>query len=217
VGNAFRFQDTFDNHHPLYAGDVGIGLNPKLAARIKDSDLILAIGPRLGEMTTGGYTLLEAPVPKQKLVHFHADAEELGRVYQADLMINSGPEQACAMLAAMAPVDPAPWRGAIEDARAELDAWQACPPIFRDGAAPLNLWQVVQELMAQAPRDTIITNGAGNYATWAHRFFRYGQKEGGKRTQLAPTSGAMGYSVPAAVAAKIIDPARTVVAFAGDG
>ena len=93
VGNAFRFQDTFDNHHPLYAGDVGIGINPKLAARIKESDLILAIGPRLGEMTTGGYTLLEAPKPKQKLVHIHASAEELNRVYQADLAINATHER----------------------------------------------------------------------------------------------------------------------------
>jgi acetolactate synthase-1/2/3 large subunit len=89
VGNAFRFQDTFDNHHPLYAGDVGIGINPKLAARIRQSDLILAIGPRLGEMTTGGYTLLPAPRPRQKLVHIHASAEELNRVYQADLAINA--------------------------------------------------------------------------------------------------------------------------------
>ncbi len=213
VGCAFRFQDLLDNEHPNYAGDVGIGINPKLAARIAGADLVIAIGPRLGEMTTGGYTLLAAPVPRQRLVHFHADPEELGSVYQAELMINSGPRQACAMLAAMAPVDTAPWRAALAEARTELAAWQACPPIFQDGAAPLNLWQLVQELMAQAPRDTIITNGAGNYATWAHRFYRYGQM----RTQLAPTSGAMGYSVPAGIAAKIVDPARTVVTFAGDG
>jgi acetolactate synthase-1/2/3 large subunit len=213
VGCTFRFQDLLDNAHPNYAGDVGIGINPKLAARVKEADLLIAIGPRLGEMTTGGYTLLQSPVPKQKLVHFHADAEELGSVYQADLMINSGAPQACAMLAAMAPVDSAAWRNTPAEARAELAAWQVQPPIFKDGKAPLDLWQVVQQLQAAVPKDTIVTNGAGNYATWAHRYFTYG----GMRTQLAPTNGAMGYGVPAGVAAKIIDPQRTVVTFAGDG
>jgi acetolactate synthase-1/2/3 large subunit len=213
VGCTFRFQDLLDNAHPNYVGDVGIGINPKLAARVKNADLLIAIGPRLGEMTTGGYTLLASPVPQQRLVHFHCDAEELGSVYQAELMINSGAPQACAMLAAMAPVDSSAWQASVAEARAELAAWQVRPPIFTDGNAPLDLWQVVQELMAQAPRDTIITNGAGNYATWAHRYFCYG----GMRTQLAPTNGAMGYGVPAGIAAKIIDPARTVVTFAGDG
>ena len=213
VGCTFRFQDLLDNAHPNYVGDVGIGINPKLAARVRDADLLIAIGPRLGEMTTGGYSLLASPVPKQRLVHFHADAEELGSVYQAELMINSGAPQACAMLAAMAPVDASAWRASVSEARAELAAYQQQPPIFKDGQAPLDLWQVVQDLMAAAPRDTIITNGAGNYASWAHRFYRYG----GMRTQLAPTNGAMGYSVPSGIAAKIVDPARTVVTFAGDG
>ncbi|MDM5176448.1 thiamine pyrophosphate-binding protein [Massilia sp. DJPM01] len=213
VGCTFRFQDLLDNAHPNYIGDVGIGINPKLAARVKNADLVIAIGPRLGEMTTGGYTLLASPVPAQRLVHFHADAEELGSVYQADLMINSGAAQACAMLAAMEPVDSSAWRGTVAEAKAELAAYQEQPPIFKDGQAPLDLWQVVQELMAQVPRDTIITNGAGNYASWAHRFYRYG----GMRTQLAPTNGAMGYSVPSGIAAKIVDPTRTVVTFAGDG
>jgi acetolactate synthase-1/2/3 large subunit len=213
VGCTFRFQDLLDNAHPNYAGDVGIGINPRLAARVKNADLLIAIGPRLGEMTTGGYTLLASPVPQQRLVHFHCDAEELGSVYQAELMINSGAPQACAMLAAMAPVDSSAWQASVAEARAELAAWQVRPPIFKDGSAPLDLWQVVQELMAQTPRDTIITNGAGNYATWAHRYFCYG----GMRTQLAPTNGAMGYGVPAGIAARIIDPTRTVVTFAGDG
>jgi acetolactate synthase-1/2/3 large subunit len=213
VGCAFRFQDLLDNAHPHYVGDVGIGINPKLGARIRDADLVIAIGPRLGEMTTGGYALLDAPVPRQRLVHIHADAEELGSVYQAELMINSGPAQAMAMLAAMAPVDCAAWQGSVAQAKAELAAFQERPPIFQDGTAPLDLWQLVQELMAQVPHDTIITNGAGNYATWAHRFYAYGPM----RTQLAPTSGAMGYGVPAGVAAKIVDPGRTVVTFAGDG
>ena len=213
VGCTFRFQDLLDNAHPNYVGDVGIGINPALAARVREADLLIAIGPRLGEMTTSGYSLLSSPLPKQRLVHFHADAEELGSVYQAELMINAGAAPACAMLAAMAPVDSAPWQASVAQAKAELAAYQQQPPIFQDGLAPLDLWQVVQQLQAAVPKDTIMTNGAGNYASWAHRFYRYG----GMRTQLAPTNGAMGYGVPAGVAAKIIDPSRTVVTFAGDG
>ncbi|WP_245549215.1 thiamine pyrophosphate-binding protein [Noviherbaspirillum massiliense] len=217
VACAFRFQDLLDNRHPNYIGDVGIGINPKLAARIKSSDLVIAIGPRLGEMTTGGYTLIEAPVPKQQLIHIHSDAEEVGRVYQANMMINSGMPQVAAALANMAPVDASAWQHTVAEARAELQAWQAEPPVFKDASAKLNLWQVVQSLQAALPADTVVTNGAGNFATWAHRFWRYG----GFRTQLAPTSGAMGYGVPAAVAAKIIGQQegkpRSVVNFAGDG
>ncbi|MYN38386.1 thiamine pyrophosphate-binding protein [Duganella sp. FT109W] len=213
VSCAFRFQDLLDNEHPQYIGDVGIGINPKLAARVREADVILAIGPRLGEMTTSGYALLQAPVPAQRLIHVHADAEELGSVYQAEVMINSGMPQMAAMLAAMQPVDAGAWQHTVAEARAELKDWQQQPAIFKDGKAPLDLWQVVQQIDQLAPHDTIVTNGAGNYATWAHRFHRYG----GMRTQLAPTSGAMGYSVPAGVAAKIIDPSRTVITFAGDG
>ena len=213
VACTFRFQDLLDNAHPHYAGDVGIGINPKLAARVKEADLIIAIGPRLGEMTTGGYTLLASPVPNQRLVHVHADPEELGSVYQAELMIASGAPQVTSMLAAMEPVDASAWRHTVAEAKADLAAFQVQPPIFAQGDAPLDLWQVVQDMMAALPHDAIITNGAGNYASWAHRFWRYG----GMRTQLAPTNGAMGYAVPAGVAAKIIDPQRTVVTFAGDG
>jgi len=210
---AFRFQDLLDNEHPNYVGDVGIGINPKLAARVKEADVVIALGPRLGEMTTSGYSLLQSPVPQQRLIHIHADPEELGSVYQAELMIASGMPQAAFMLAAMEPVDASAWKGSVAEARAELAAWQEQPPIFKDGKAPLDLWQVVQQIEKMAPHDTIITNGAGNYATWAHRFHSYG----GMRTQLAPTSGAMGYSVPAGVAAKIVEPKRTVITFAGDG
>ena len=213
VACSFRCQDLLDNHHPNYIGDVGIGINPKLAARVKNVDLLIAIGPRLGEMTTSGYTLLSSPVPQQQLVHVHASAEELGSVYQAKLMINSGMPQFCAMLATLAPLDCSVWQASVAQAKAELAAYQTQPPIFADGQAPLNLWQVVQEIMRTLPADTILTNGAGNYASWAHRFYRYG----GKRTQLAPTNGAMGYGVPAGIAAKIIDPERTVITFSGDG
>jgi len=217
VACAFRFQDLLDNRHANYIGDVGIGINPKLAARIKLADVILAIGPRLGEMTTSGYSLLEAPRPQQTLIHVHSDALELGRVYQADLMINSGMAQIATALADMAPLaDSQARREAVLEARAELAAWQAEPAVFKDGKVALNLWQVVQTLQAAMPPDTILTNGAGNFATWGHRFWHYGDKSGGMRTQLAPTSGAMGYGVPAAVAARIISQ-RPVLNFAGDG
>lgn len=221
----FRFQDLFDNRHPNYIGDVGIGINPALAKRIEQSDLILAIGPRLGEMTTGGYTLLQAPIPNQKLVHIHTGAEELGRVYQADLMINSGMPQIASALANIGDLpfsgNGYPWRESVSEARKELEKWQQEPPIFSDGKAKLNLWKLVQTLQAKLPEDTILTNGAGNFATWGHRFWKYGSKASGLRTQLAPTSGAMGYGVPAAVAARIIEQKRgvprTVLNFAGDG
>ncbi|GGC81671.1 thiamine pyrophosphate-binding protein [Undibacterium terreum] len=213
VGCAFRFQDLMDNAHPNYIGDVGIGINPKLAQRIRDADLVIAIGPRLGEMTTSGYSILEAPVPRQSLIHIHSDALELGRVYQADLMINSGMPQIAAALKSMQAVDASAWKDSVQAAKTELAAYQTEPPIFKSKETPLNLWQLVQDLMNVAAKDTIITNGAGNYATWAHRFYRYG----GWRTQLAPTSGAMGYGVPAGIAAKIMQPERTVVTFAGDG
>ncbi len=211
---AFRFQDLVDNRHANYIGDVGIGINPKLAQRIKHADLVIAIGPRLGEMTTSGYTLLDAPVPRQKLIHVHMDACELGRVYQADLMIASGMNEFTDVLAEVAAFEnTAAWREQLLTAKAEYHAWRTEPALFAQEQAPLNLWQVVQELQQQLPADAILTNGAGNYATWGHRYFNYG----GFKTQLAPTSGAMGYSVPSAVSAKITYPQRSVVCFAGDG
>jgi acetolactate synthase-1/2/3 large subunit len=213
VACAFRYQDLLDNGHPNYVGDVGIGINPKLAARVRDADLILAIGPRLGEMTTGGYSLLTVPKPKQALVHVHQGGEELGRVYQATLMIASGMPEIAARLAALAPVQSPSWAAATVAARAEYEAWQAQAPVY-DGHPPqLDLWQVMRTLRAELPADTVITNGAGNFATWAHRYWRYG----GLRTQLAPTAGSMGYGVPAGIAAKLAAPERTVVTFAGDG
>ncbi|TDK67029.1 thiamine pyrophosphate-binding protein [Sapientia aquatica] len=213
IACAFRFQDLFDNQHPNYIGDVGIGINPKLAERIKQSDLVIAIGPRLGEMTTSGYSILEAPVPKQSLIHIHSDALELGRVYQADMLLNSGMAQIAESLAALPTLDSSAWQASVAQARAEYEANQGPSAIFKDGNHPLNLWECVQELNRQVPADTIITNGAGNHTTWAHRYYRYGEM----RTQLAPTSGAMGYSVPSGIAAKITHPERTVITFAGDG
>jgi len=213
VACAFRYQDLFDNRHPNYIGDVGVGVNPKLAQRIRDADLIIAIGPRLGEMTTSGYTLLEAPVPKQTLVHVHAGTEELGRVYQAQLMITSGAPQFASRLAMMVPIEEPPWRELSTQARADCEAWQQRPAVYTHGDPELDLWEVMQILSRALPSDAIIANGAGNFATWAHRFWRYS----GLRTQLAPSAGAMGYGVPAAVVAKIAAPERMVVAFTGDG
>ncbi len=212
IGCAFRFQDLFDNAHTNYAGDVGIGINPKLAARIKAADLVIALGPRLGEMTTSGYTLINpagATETAQTLVHIHAGAEELGRVYQADLMINATMAAMAKVLAALPRVTQAGIEANAVEANADYKAWQAQKTI--PGA--VQMWDVMQHLEGVLPSDAILTNGAGNYATWVHRFHRYR----GLRTQLAPTSGAMGYGVPAAIAAKVVHADRVVVAFAGDG
>lgn len=213
VACAFRYQDLFDNRHPNYVGDVGIGINPKLAQRVREADLLLAIGPRLGEMTTSGYSLLSVPRPKQTLIHVHQGVEELGRVYQAQMMIASGMPQLAARLAAMKPVESPTRTAATREARAEYEAWQAQAPVYGGERPRLDLWQIVQMLQATVPADSIIANGAGNFSTWAHRYWRYG----GLRTQLAPTAGSMGYGVPAGIAAKIVAPERTVVIFAGDG
>jgi acetolactate synthase I/II/III large subunit len=212
VGCAFRFQDTFDNHHPLYAGDVGIAINPKLAARIREADLVLAIGVRLGEMTTSGYTLLQPPRPAQKLVHVHPGAEELGRVFQADLMWLANASNAARALEALEPPPSLPWAGQTAQANEDYLANLVPQPV-----APLDMAEVVKTIQRIAPADTVFTNGAGNYAGWLHRFCRYPGLQHHGRTQLAPTSGAMGYGVPAAVAASLLYPQRTVVNLAGDG
>ncbi|WP_349743242.1 thiamine pyrophosphate-binding protein [Roseateles cavernae] len=212
VGCAFRFQDLFDNRHPLYAGDVGIGINPKLARRVKDADLILAVGPRLGEMTTGGYTLLQAPRPSQQLVHIHAGAEELGRVYAADLMINASMSCAAQALQSLAAPDSVAWTEWAHQAQADYQANLLPQPV-----SPLDMAEVVKTLSRAMPEGTIFTNGAGNYSGWLHRFHPYPALHQHGRTQLAPTSGAMGYGVPAAVAASLLDPERWVVNIAGDG
>jgi acetolactate synthase-1/2/3 large subunit len=212
VGNAFRFQDTFDNHHPLYAGDVGIGINPKLSARIKDSDLILAIGPRLGEMTTGGYTLITPPKPKQKLVHIHASAEELNRVYQADLAIQATMNAAARSLEVLDAPPEVPWadwaKAANDDYRANLQGQQL--------PGTIDMPAIIASLQKHLPADAVITNGAGNFASWTHRFFQHHGIAKGHKTQLAPTVGCMGYGVPAGIAASIVS-GRTAFTIAGDG
>ena len=212
VGCGFRFQDTFDNRHPLYAGDVGIGINPKLAQRVKDADLIIALGVRLGEMTTGGYTLLTPPRPLQTLVHIHAGPEELGRVYAADLLLQASMASAAKALEALAAPTSVAWAGWSAQAHADYEANHIATPV-----APLDMAVLMQTVQRLAPENTIYTNGAGNFSGWLHRFVRYHGLQHHGRTQLAPTSGAMGYGFPAAVGAALLQPHRTVINVAGDG
>jgi acetolactate synthase-1/2/3 large subunit len=220
VGNAFRFQDTFDNFHPLYAGDVGIGINPKLAQRIKESDLVIAIGPRLGEMTTSGYTLLEVPKPKQKLVHIHASAEELNRVYHADLAICATMNAAARSLEVLTAPQSVPWTNWAQQANADYVAntqAQALAGLPTDSANGLvNMPEVVAALQRHLPADAVLTNGAGNFASWVHRYYKHHGLSKGHKTQLAPTVGAMGYGVPAGVAASVLT-GRVAFTIAGDG
>jgi acetolactate synthase-1/2/3 large subunit len=208
AGCAFRCQDLFDHRSPCYAGDVGIGVNPSLAARVREADVLLVVGARLGEMTTSGYTLLEVPAPRQTLVHVHAGAEELGRVYQAALPINAGMAQFVEALAQV-PVDGTRWKARTEAAHAEYLAWSE--PRAMPGA--LQYGEVIRSLSDALPEDAIIAGGAGNFSGWVHRHFRYKRF----RTQLGATNGSMGYGLPAAIAAKLAQPGRSVIAVCGDG
>ncbi|MCX5495946.1 thiamine pyrophosphate-binding protein [Kaistia dalseonensis] len=210
VGVSFRRQGLFDHEHPNYAGDVGIGPNPALAARIKAADLLLLIGGRMSETPSSGYTLIDIPEPRQQLVHIHGSAEELGRVYRPTLAINATPNGFAAQLEVVHPPVSIPWGEETRAANAAYRAWS--DPAPRD-VRGVELGAVMRTLREELPDDAILTNGAGNYAGWLHRYYRF-KKPG---TQLAPTSGSMGYGVPAAVAAKLRYPERTVVAFAGDG
>jgi acetolactate synthase-1/2/3 large subunit len=205
----YRRQDLIDNRRPHYIGVLTLGTNPALVARINEADLLLVAGPQLGEIVTNGYTLLEVPRPRQKLIHVAAGVAELGKVYQADLPINSGPAGFAAAARALAPVPSPPWAEWRRQARAAYEAY--CAPQPAPGA--VNMAEIVAWLDERLPDDAIIANGAGNFTVWVHRFFRYRRF----RTQLAPQSGAMGYGVPAGVAAAIVHPDRIVVSFSGDG
>ena len=211
VAAAFRRQDLFDNCAPNYVGQIGLGISPKLAQCVREADLVIAVGTRLSEVTSGGYTLVQSPVPHQTLVHVHADANELGRVYQATLPINSGMRNFAQALAALPALD-VQWQSWTRTAREAYMAHSTAsvPEIVPNG---VDLSQVVAHLSEVLPADSIISNGAGNYTVWVHRFYRYRQSA----TELAPTSGAMGYGLPAAIAAKLQHPEREVVCFAGDG
>jgi acetolactate synthase-1/2/3 large subunit len=210
VACSFRRQMLFDNLHPNYAGDVGIGINPKLLARVKSSDLILLVGGRLSEMPSQSYSLLDIPSPTQQLVHVHPDAEELGRVYRPTQAIHASPTAFCKAAEGLQP--PSELKGAGEAAKAHQDYldWSGARPQVLGN---LQMAGVMEWLEANLPEDAVCTNGAGNYATWLHRFHRFRRYA----TQAAPTSGSMGYGLPAAVAAKLAFPEREVVCFAGDG
>jgi acetolactate synthase-1/2/3 large subunit len=209
VAVSFRRQDVLDNASPSYAGDLGTGPNPKLVARIREADLLLVVGARLGEITTGGYTLLSVPEPAATLIHLHPSAEEIGRVFRPALGVQAGQAEAAAALAALAPPAEAPWAAWTADARADFLAWQEPDPCVGD----LDLGACFSWLRERLPSDAVVTTDAGNFSGWSHRFLRYGRPG----RQLGPTSGAMGYSVPAAVAASLRHPDRLVVANVGDG
>jgi len=208
IGASFRCQDYLDNRHPCYVGDVGIGINPALAKRVRNADVILSLGARLGEMTTSSYTLITPPQPQQRLIHVHSNPSELGRVYRPELAITGRAEAVVQQLAARVHGQKAD-QTRVTQARTEYDAWQQ--PEETPGT--LKMEQVITHLNAVLPDDAILTNGAGNYSAWLHRYYRYR----GWRSQLAPTSGSMGYGLPAAIAAKLEHPERDVICLAGDG
>jgi acetolactate synthase-1/2/3 large subunit len=209
VGVSFRRQDYFDNTHRCYAGHVGISVAPPLSERVRDADLLLLIGTRLGEASSRSYTLIDVPEPRQTLVHVHPGAEEIGMTYTPDLSIHAGVSAFAAAAAALEPVDSGAWRAQTELAHQQYLAALRAPATPGD----LQLGEVVGWLREHLPADAILTNGAGNYCVWVNGYYQYR----GYRTQLGPTSGSMGYGTPAAIAAKLVHPERTVVAFAGDG
>ncbi len=209
VAVSFRCQDRMDNDHRCYVGDLGIGPNPKLHQLVQDSDLLIVVGARMGEMTTGGYRLMGIPVPNQKLVHIHPGADELGRVYRADLPINASVQQFAQALSQLETVPSEGWRERTAKARQSYEAFQQPP----EAPGNVNFADVVRHLSEALPADAIITNGAGIYSSWGHRFYRFHEFP----SQLGPTSGAMGYGMPAAISAKLVFPEREVVCLAGDG
>jgi acetolactate synthase I/II/III large subunit len=221
VAVSWRSQDVLDNRSASYVGDLGVSTNPALAERVRAADLVVAVGPRLGEITTGGYRLLEAPVPRQRLVHVHPGLAELGRLYQPDLAVNAAVGPFLAAWRSVPPVRGDAWAAWTEAARSNYQAWvrpwPAEGPAAGGGTAPgpgrVDLGQALAALRERLPDDAIVASGAGNYSVWVHRYFQF-RRHG---TQLAPKSGAMGFGLPAALAAKVVHPGRTVVAVAGDG
>lgn len=209
VAASFRRQDVLDNASSAYVGDVGLGVNPALAQRLRDCDLFIALGPRLTEIETQGYTVPEPPVAPQMLVHAHPDPREVGRVYQPALGIVAGMPALAAALDAQARVAGGRWAQWTASARTDYENWSALP----EAGDRLDLGAAIAVLREVLPADTVYCNGAGNYTVWVHRFTRY-RRWG---TQLAPQSGAMGYGIPAALTAQLVHPDRRVVAFAGDG
>ncbi len=207
---SFRCQDRLDNTHPCYAGDLGLGIDPKLAARVRDADLLLVVGARLGEMTTRGYRLAVPPCPQQRLVHVHPDPDELGRVYQPALAVCAGSAEFLRVAAAMSPVDAGAWRDAT--ARAHREYLESVEPTA-GLPGPVEMGKVMAHLRKRLPPEAILTTDAGNFSAWMHRHYVYRTYP----SQIGPTSGAMGYGIPAAIAARHVHPDRPVVAFCGDG
>ena len=211
VATSFRRADLFDADHPSYAGELGLGPNPKLKARVENADLLILLGARMAEVPSQSYTLLGIPEGRHTLVHVHPDPMELGRVYHPALGIQATPAAFAASLESLQPPQEIRWAEAAGTAHADYLAWTEAAP--RPAPGPVDMAAVVGWLRDHLPDDAVVTNGAGNYAIWVGRFMRFT----GERRQLAPTSGSMGYGVPAAVGAQRLAPERTVVAFAGDG
>lgn len=210
VGASFRCQDFLDNRHPAYVGDVGIGINPELASLVKEADVILCLGARLGEMTSSGYSLFDIPVPQQSLIHVHADSSELGRVYRPTRAINANADKVAMQLAdAASRYEGSNRQAYLQNARKSYEQWQQP----RETPGDLKMENVITHLNQVLDEKAILSNGAGNYSAWLHRYYRYRTW----RTQLAPTSGSMGYGLPAAIAAKLEHPDREVICLAGDG
>jgi acetolactate synthase I/II/III large subunit len=209
---SFRRQDLMDNEHPNYAGHLTLGMSPVLAERVRSADLLIVVGSRLGEVVTSGYSLPTAPLPTQRLIHIHADANELSRVYQADLPIVSGMTNIASALSRLKPLAEPVWRDLTAKLHEEFLAFTS-PTAVKPSARGVDMTKIISALSQALPPDSIITNGAGNFTVWVHRFHRYQRP----KTELAPTSGAMGYGLPAAIAAKLRHPDRVVLCVAGDG
>jgi acetolactate synthase I/II/III large subunit len=210
VAASFRCQDYVDNSSPAYAGHAALAMDPALAKRIREADLLLAIGGRLGEIPTAGYTLVRPGTPSQRLVHVHPDPDELGAVYQPELGIVAGVEAFAAAARALAPAGADGRAGLLAAARGEYERNLAQA---RELPGPLQMSAVMATLRERLPDEAILTNGAGNFSVWAHRYYEFHRYP----TQLGPRSGSMGYGVPAAVGAKAVHPDRPVVCIAGDG
>jgi acetolactate synthase-1/2/3 large subunit len=210
VATSYRRLPLFDPLHPCYAGDLGIGPNPKLIARLKAADVVVALGARLGELPTQGYTLFDIPAPRTKLVHIHPGSEELGRIYRPHLAIHAAPTAFAEMAKGLRPPQNILWREQTAAAHADYLAWTDTPT---DQPGAVNLGAVMVWLRENLPADTILCNGAGNYAAWIHRFYRFRRFA----SHIAPTSASMGYGMPSAVAMKRLYPDRTVISLNGDG
>jgi acetolactate synthase-1/2/3 large subunit len=210
VAASFRRASLFDGEHPNYAGEIGIGPNPRLKARIEDADLVLLVGGRMSETPSQSYTLFDVPTPRQALVHVHPDPHEIGRIYRPALGIIATAPAFCAALEGLQPPNAISWSEQTRTARAEYLEWTDKAPAM-PGA--MQLGEAMLWLRGRLGEDAIVTNGAGNYAGWPGRFLRY-RKIG---AQIGPTSGSMGFGVPAAVGAKRVCPDRMVVSFSGDG